>query len=48
VRLEPGAQTLVARAIDSGGHTQPADVAQTWNYKGYMNNAWHRVEVNVG
>lgn len=47
VRLEPGARTIVARAIDSGGQTQPADVGETWNYKGYMNNAWHRVEVRV-
>ncbi len=48
VRLEPGARTLIARATDSEGHTQPADVGQTWNYKGYMNNAWHRVEVEAG
>jgi sulfite oxidase len=48
VRLEPGRQTLVARAFDCAGHTQPADVSATWNYKGYMNNAWHRVEVQVG
>jgi sulfite oxidase len=48
VRLVAGPQTLVARAIDSDGHTQPADVGATWNYKGYMNNAWHRVEVNAG
>ena len=48
VQLAPGRQTLVARAIDSGGYTQPADVGETWNYKGYMNNAWHRVEVQVG
>lgn len=47
VQLAPGVQTLVARAIDSDGHTQPADVSVTWNYKGYMNNAWHRVEVKV-
>jgi sulfite oxidase len=48
VRLEPGRSTLVARAIDSAGHTQPADLSATWNYKGYMNNAWHRIEVQAG
>ena len=45
VPLAPGVQTLVARATDCDGHTQPADVGATWNYKGYMNNAWHRIEV---
>lgn len=48
VQLAPGRQTLIARATDSNGHSQPADVGATWNYKGYMNNAWHRVEVEVG
>ncbi len=47
ISLPPGAQTILARAADRLGNTQPADVRQTWNYKGYMNNAWHRVEVQV-
>jgi sulfite oxidase len=34
---------IVARATDSTGATQPANVAPLWNFKGYMNNAWHRV-----
>lgn len=45
VALRPGSRTLVARAIDAAGHGQPADVAETWNFKGYMNNAWHHVAV---
>ncbi len=45
VPLAPGVQTLVARATDCDGHRQPADVGATWNYKGYMNNAWHRIAV---
>ncbi len=48
VTLGPGRHTLVARAIDTRGRGQPADVAETWNFKGYMNNAWHRVAVQVG
>jgi sulfite oxidase len=46
VELTPGPQTLVARVADPL-HPQPADVRQTWNFKGYMNNAWHRVAVKV-
>jgi sulfite oxidase len=48
LRLSPGPQAIIARATDSEGHTQPADVSETWNYKGYMNNAWHRIAVEVG
>lgn len=45
--LSPGNHTIVARAIDAGGHSQPVDVRDTWNFKGYMNNAWHRIHVSV-
>jgi sulfite oxidase len=45
VDLTPGSRELVARAWDSAGATQPADPASIWNFKGYMNNAWHRVHV---
>jgi sulfite oxidase len=47
VRLTPGKHTIVARARDSAGHMQPDSVHRLWNFKGYMNNAWHRVEVEV-
>jgi len=45
--LEAGQYTLCARATDSSGVTQPSDVRDTWNVKGYVNNAWHRVPVRV-
>ncbi len=45
VELDPGAHTLVVRAVDSAGATQPAALADTWNARGYNNNAWHRVPV---
>lgn len=47
VSLVPGNHTLAARAIDTNGRAQPADLAGVWNAKGYMNNAWHRVVVRV-
>ena len=47
LNLNPGRHILVVRATDSGGASQPRDVAETWNAKGYANNAWHRVEVVV-
>ena len=37
-------QTLIVRATDSTGKTQPETVP--WNHKGYMMNAWHKVTVN--
>jgi sulfite oxidase len=45
--LDPGAHQLVVRAWDSSGCTQPEDIRQVWNWKGYLNNAWHRVNVVV-
>lgn len=47
VQLTPGVHELVARATDSLGRTMPATLAETWNPKGYMNNAWHRRCVSV-
>jgi len=47
LELPPGPHTLAARAFDARGGCQPAAVAQTWNAKGYMNNAWHRVTVEA-
>ncbi len=46
-RVGPGPCHLVVRAWDSAAQTQPEDVGKIWNFKGYMNNAWHRVDVNV-
>ena len=45
--LQPGRYQLVARAVDSAANSQPPDAEQTWNFKGYMNNAWHRVSIKV-
>jgi len=47
VNLKPGKYQFVVRAMDSAANTQPQDVAQVWNFKGYMNNAWHRVNIEV-
>jgi sulfite oxidase len=42
-----GARTLVARAWDADGKGQPETLAEVWNVKGYANNAWHRVPIEV-
>ncbi len=47
LELGPGRHVLVARATDCAGATQPAGVRETWNVKGYSNNAWHRVPVRA-
>jgi sulfite oxidase len=47
VELKPGSHSLVVRATDSSGATQPAHVNATWNVKGYNNNAWHRVTIRA-
>ena len=47
VTLPLGSYELAARATDARGTTQPATLGETWNVKGYNNNAWHRVPVTV-
>jgi sulfite oxidase len=45
--LTAGEHELAVRAWDSAGQTQPAAPDDTWNYKGYLSAAWHRVRVTV-
>ncbi len=47
MHLPRGEHVLVARAWDSAGQTQPARPEDTWNYKGYLCAAWHRVPIRV-
>ena len=47
VTLRPGGYELAASATDTREATQPATIDETWNVKGYNNNAWHRVPVIV-
>ena len=45
--LPAGEHELVVRAWDAAGQTQPAHPDDTWNFKGYLCAAWHRVRVKV-
>ena len=45
--LPAGAHEIVCRAWDTAAQTQPERPEQVWNFKGYMNNAWHRARVNL-
>jgi sulfite oxidase len=47
VHLPPGTTRVVARAWDSAAGVQPADPAELWNPKGYVNNAWARVTLHA-
>ena len=44
---DPGEHRVVVRALDSAADTQPESAGSIWNFKGYANNAWHRVSVNA-
>ena len=46
--LPKGEHELAVRAWDDAGQTQPALPDDTWNFKGYLSAAWHRVPVAVG
>jgi sulfite oxidase len=43
--LHPETRQIVARAWDGDGNVQPEDLAAVWNFKGYLNTAWHRVTI---
>lgn len=47
IDLPPGEHELCVRAWDSAGQTQPALPDDTWNFKGYLSAAWHRVRVTA-
>ena len=47
VILAPGDRQLIVRAWDASKRTQPEDASRLWNFAGYMNNAWHRVNIHV-
>lgn len=47
VDLPPGEVEILAQARDTAGNSQPQDTQEIWNFKGYSNNAWHRVTVRA-
>lgn len=47
VDLSRGRHTLAVRATDDTGVMQPRTLNETWNVKGYGNNAWHRVAIHA-
>ncbi|MEP7128996.1 MAG: molybdopterin-dependent oxidoreductase [Chitinophagales bacterium] len=47
VQLPTGNHEIIARAFDTACNTQPEDAKQVWNFKGYMNNAWHRIKLEI-
>lgn len=48
VHLPPGRHEVAVRAVDAAGNTQPEHLAPLWNFKGYANNAWHRIRITTG
>ena len=47
VDVAPGPLQVTARAWDTIGATQPESAAALWNPKGYANNSWGRVQLDV-
>lgn len=45
--LPAGPHEILCRAWDTAAQTQPERPEHVWNFKGYMNNAWHRVRVSA-
>jgi sulfite oxidase len=45
--IVPGRHTFAVRATDTSGVPQPPSLDLTWNVRGYNNNAWHRVTLDI-
>ena len=45
--LPPGDCQITVRAWDATGKTQPESAQALWNFKGYANNSWHRVNIHL-
>jgi sulfite oxidase len=43
--LPVGEHQLAVRAWDTAAQTQPEQLESVWNWKGYVNTAWHRVRL---
>lgn len=43
----PGRLAVAVRAFDDTAATQPESAAALWNPKGYLNNSWARITLNV-
>jgi sulfite oxidase len=46
VELAAGERQIIVRVQGTGSH-QPDHAATGWNFKGYMNTAWHRTPLQV-
>jgi sulfite oxidase len=44
--LPEGAHEIAVRAWDAAAQTQPERLESVWNWKGYMNTAWHRIGIS--
>ncbi|TYZ60279.1 hypothetical protein PybrP1_008510 [[Pythium] brassicae (nom. inval.)] len=49
VAVAPGTAALdiMCKAVDASYNVQPDTIAPIWNMRGVLNNAWHRVNVEV-
>ncbi|HEY4101796.1 MAG TPA: sulfite oxidase [Gemmatimonadales bacterium] len=45
--FQTGTHVIAVKATDADGRTQPASLDEVWNVKGYCNNAWHRIAIEV-
>lgn len=45
--LSNGEHQLMVRAYDDSLHEQPGNIQEVWNFKGYMNNAWHKIHILI-
>lgn len=45
--VQPGSIEVMVRAMDSSQNSQPQSVESIWNERGLVNNAWHRISLEL-
>lgn len=38
---------LVVLQVDTAANVQPADVDDIWNFRGVLNNSWHKIRIEA-
>lgn len=45
--IQKGKMEIMCKAVDTSHNVQPESVSGIWNLRGFLNNSWHRVNIEL-